>query len=149
MIAVKAFLESVEGACPDVAKNYTQGADNQYKGCILVGMVIGFRVGGGEIEVIEKPCIQSQHDKRFRKPKSTKGSLSATADFLIPVYYKNCDARSTKMVLSKRRCPLKLVFALRGPANWRNNITPPEGCQGLKGLSPYDFLRREVWIDRN
>jgi len=68
MIAVKAFLESVDGACPDVAKNYTQGADNQYKGCIFVGMVIGFRVGGGEIEFIEKWGIQSQpYYKSFRK----------------------------------------------------------------------------------
>ena len=70
--------------------------------------------------------------------------------FLFPVPIKIA-ARATKMVLSKRRCPLKLVFALRirDPANWRDNIIPPEGCQGLKGLSPYDFLRREVWIDRN
>ena len=60
MITVKAFLESVERACPDVAKNYTQGADNQYKGCIFERMVIGLRVGGGKIEFIEKWGIQSQ-----------------------------------------------------------------------------------------
>ena len=60
MIAVKAFPESVEGACPDVAKNYTQGADNQYKGCLFVRRVIGFRIGWGKIEFIEKWGIQSQ-----------------------------------------------------------------------------------------
>ena len=54
MIAMKAFLEGVEGACPDVAENHTQGTDNQYKGCILEGIVIGFRVGRGKIGVIEK-----------------------------------------------------------------------------------------------
>ena len=102
MIAVKAFLESVEGACPDVAKNYTQGADNQYKGCIFVRMVIGFRVGGGKIEFIEKWGIQSQpHYKSFRKRRLTKGSLSATADFLIPGPYRNCPAGSKKIALRK------------------------------------------------
>ena len=59
MFAVKAFLESVEGACSDVAKNYTQGADNQYKGSVFEGMAIGSRVGGGKVEVIEKWGIQS------------------------------------------------------------------------------------------
>jgi hypothetical protein len=58
MTPVKAFLEGVQGACPNVAKNYTQGADNQYKGCIFEGMVIGFRVGGGKIVFIEKWRIQ-------------------------------------------------------------------------------------------
>jgi hypothetical protein len=89
MSAVKAFLDSVDGACPDVAKNYTQGADNQYKGCIFVERVIGFRVGGEKIELIEKWDSQSQpYYKSFRKRKLTKGSLSATADFLIPGSYK-------------------------------------------------------------
>ena len=102
MIAVKAFLESVEGACPDVAKNYTQGADNQCKGCIFVGRVIGFRVGGGKIEFIEKWDSQSQpYYKSFRKRKFTKGSLSATADFLIPGSYRNCRAGPKKIALSK------------------------------------------------
>ncbi len=102
MSAVKAFLESVEGACPDVAKNYTQGADNQYKGCILEGRVIGFRVGGGEIQFIEKWGIQSQpYYKSFRKRKFTKESLSATADFFIPGPYRNCRAGSKKIALRK------------------------------------------------
>ena len=60
MITVKAFLESVERACPDVAKNYTQGANNQYKGCIFERMVIGLRAGGRKIEFIEKWGIQNQ-----------------------------------------------------------------------------------------
>jgi len=57
MITVKAFLESVERACPDVTKNYTQGADNQYKGCIFERMVIGLSPAGPKIEVIKKPRI--------------------------------------------------------------------------------------------
>jgi hypothetical protein len=101
MIAVKAFLESVEGACPDVAKNYTQGADNQFKGCIFEGVVIEFRVGVGKIGFIEKWGIQSQHYKSVRKRKFTKGSLSATADFLIPGSYRNCRAGPKKIALSK------------------------------------------------
>ena len=110
MIAPKAFLEGVEGACPDVAINYTQGADSQHKGCVFEGTAIGFRVAGGKIGVIEKSGIQSQHYKSFRKRKFTKGSLSATADFLIPVSYKNCGAGSKKIALSKQRYLLKLVF---------------------------------------
>ena len=99
-------------------------------------MVIGFRVGGGKIEFIEKWGIQSQpYYKSFRKRKFTKGSLSATADSLIPGPYKNCGAPSRKTVLSKRRCPLKRVFTLRGSKNWRDNIMPPEECQGFNGLS--------------
>ena len=102
VIAVKAFLESVEGACPDVAKYYTQGADNQYQGCLLVRMVIGFRVGGGKIEFIEKWGIQSQpHYKSFRKREFTKGSLSAPADFLIPGPYRNYRAGPKKIALRK------------------------------------------------
>ena len=102
MITMKAFLESVEGARPDVAKNYTQGADNQSKGCMLVESVIGFRVGGGGIQFIEKWGIQSQpYYKSFRKRKFTKGSLSATADFLIPGPYRNCRAGSKKIALRK------------------------------------------------
>jgi hypothetical protein len=112
MSAVKAFLESVDGACPDVAKNYTQGADNQYKGCIFVGRVIGFRVGGGKIEFIEKWDSQSQpYYKSFRKRKFTKGSLSAQI-FLFPVpeiaggFLKDCP--------KERQYLLKLVFCFAG-----------------------------------
>ena len=85
MIAPKAFLEGVKGACPDVAKNYTQGANSKHKGCVFGGTVVGFGVGGGRIGFIEKSGIQSQHYKGFRKRKFSKGSLFATADFLIPV----------------------------------------------------------------
>ena len=68
MITVKAFLESVERACPDVTKNYTQGADNQFKGCIFERMVIGLRVGAGKMEFIEKWDFQNQpYYKSFRK----------------------------------------------------------------------------------
>ena len=112
MIPVKAFFEGVQGACPNVAKNYTQGADNQYKGCIFEGMVIGFRVGGRKIESIERWGIQSQpYYKSLRKRKFTKGSLSATADFLIPGSYKNCRMGSKKIALSNL---LKLVFCFGG-----------------------------------
>jgi hypothetical protein len=58
MTPVKAFLERVQGACPDVAKNYTQGAYNQYKGSIFEGMVIGFRIGRMKIEFIKNWRIQ-------------------------------------------------------------------------------------------
>ncbi len=54
MIPVKAFLEGVQRACPNVAKNYAQGADNQYNGCIFERMVIGSRVGRVKIGFIEK-----------------------------------------------------------------------------------------------
>jgi hypothetical protein len=65
-------------------------------------MVIGFRVGGGEIKFIKKWGIQSQpHYKSFRKRRLTKGSLSATADFLIPGPYGNCAADSKKIALRK------------------------------------------------
>lgn len=100
MIPVKAFLEGVQGACPDVAKNYTQGAYNQYKGCIFEGMVIGFRVGGMKSEFIENWDIQSQpYYKSFRKRAFTKGFLSASADFLILGSYRNCRADSKKITL--------------------------------------------------
>ena len=59
MIAVKAFLEGVKGACPDVTKNYAQGADSQREGCVFEPTVIGFRVRGGKIGVIEKSGIRS------------------------------------------------------------------------------------------
>jgi hypothetical protein len=85
MIAPKAFLEGVKGACPDVAINYTQGANSKHKGCVFGGTVVRFRVERGEIGVIEKSGIQSQHYKGFRKRKFIEGSLSATADFFIPV----------------------------------------------------------------
>jgi len=93
MIPVKAFLEGVEGACSDVAKNHTQGADNQYKGCILEGRVIGFRVGRGKIGFIEKLGIQSQpYYKSFGKRKFAKASLFAREDFLVPSSYRDCHA---------------------------------------------------------
>ena len=57
MITVKAFLESVEGACPDVAKHHTQCGNGQSDG--LEGKSIGFRVGGGKIKFIEKSDIQN------------------------------------------------------------------------------------------
>ena len=84
MNAVKAYLESVEGACPDIAKNYTQGAESQYWGCIFERMVIGLMAARQKSEFIEKVCIQSHYDRRLRKPKLTKKSLSATAGFLSP-----------------------------------------------------------------
>jgi hypothetical protein len=52
----------------------------------------------------------------------------------------------------EREYLLKLVFCFAGFGELKNNMVPPEGCQGFKGfkgLSPYDFLRREVRIDRN
>jgi hypothetical protein len=118
MITVKAFLESVEGARPDVAKNYTQGADNQSKVCMLVESVIGFRVGGGGIQFVEKWGIQSQpYYKSFRKRKFTKGSLSATADFLIPGSYRKCRPGSKKITLSKGNIARNFFSALRGSRN--------------------------------
>jgi len=60
MTAVKAFLEGVKGACPDVAINYTQGADSKPEGFILEGTVIGFRVKGEKIGFIERSGIQSE-----------------------------------------------------------------------------------------
>jgi hypothetical protein len=86
MNAVKAYLESVEGTCPDIAKNYTQGAKSQYWGSIFERMMIGLSTMGQKIEVIGKACVQSHHDRRLKKTKLTPKSLSARAGFFpLPI----------------------------------------------------------------
>ncbi len=86
MSPVKAFLEGVQGARPDVAKNYPQGAYNQYKGCIFEGMVIGFRVGGMKIEFVENWRIQRHLIRRASESEHLSEDLYlARQIFLFPV----------------------------------------------------------------
>ena len=44
---VKTLPYSVERACPDIAINYTKGAESERKGLVFEPALIGFRFMGG------------------------------------------------------------------------------------------------------
>jgi len=65
MIAVKAFLEGIKAACPNVAKHHTQRTDRQSHG--LEGKVIRFRGAVGRTDIGLGLGVQSHHKESKSK----------------------------------------------------------------------------------
>src|SRR4030042_2615727 len=94
MIAVKSFLDGVEGACPDIAVYYTQGAESQQESPVLEPAFRGCWVVSGFGVTIARVGLQS--DENIRNPKMEK------------------EPPGTPVGFSRRR----LKSGLQGPGRW-------------------------------
>ncbi len=92
--------ESIPLSCREGLSRLSRCRQKLHRGAprSSIRVVIGFKVGGGETEFIGKWGVQSQPHYRALQ-KTTKRSLSRTADFLIPSSYRNCRARFELLVL--------------------------------------------------